>query len=194
GEYPGNFVVNGKDGSKGVVDKFTFNYLSFFYTPFRCLSCIDLTNELADLSLGDGWRGLNRESGYGQSVVIVRNKKLAGCLNNGAENGKFHLREICTEEAIMMHSNVLDNKKIGAFVRMNILKRFGYYVPEYFLTAPVYTRKRYLFEFINLIILLIGQTRIARKLINTIPLLILKKAMNYIRGKWREKTKKKFIT
>jgi len=194
GNYPGKFVVEGKNGKIGMIDKFTFNYLSFFFIPFRCLFCIDLTSELADISFGDGWQDTYQERGkIGQSVIIVRHDGLLPVMENGIHKGNYELKKVTKKKALLMHSNVLDNKKVGSFIRMEIIKKRGGLVPSYNIPNPYYSIKRSFMEYLNLIIIQMGASKIARTIIrNYIPLFILKKIMLVTRRKWREKTKKFF--
>lgn len=194
GDYPGKFVIESTKGKTAEVDKFTFNYLSFLYVPFRCLYCIDLANEFADISFGDGWRSDYQETkSKGQSVVIVRSSSLLSTIKSGKEKGNFELKKITLEEALRMHSNVLDNKKVGAFVRMDVVSKKGGSIPDYNIPYPPYSLRRSIFERFNLAVLRLGSRRFPRLLIKKwVPLFLLKKLMVVLRGKWREKTRKSF--
>ena len=191
GEYPGAFVAEGKNGKRSVVDKFTFNYLSFFYTPFRCLFCIDQTNELADISIGDAWRGTYYEMDkQGHSVVIVRNPELVSFFEQGMKEGHYEIEQIPQEEAIRMHANVLDNKKVGAFARMNIWQNIGREVPDYFADRNPISLKRCCLEMANLALLSVCSKRISRDVVSSIPLKILGPLLKFIRGTWRKRAAK----
>lgn len=193
GAHPGNFVVQEKNGKRGTIDKFTFNYLSFFYTPFRCLSCIDQTNELADVSIGDAWRGTyNEKDKKGRSVIIVRNSNLVSLLKEGKDESRYELQKTSLQEAIRMHANVLDNKKVGAFARMNIWRKIGKEVPNYSLNARKISLKRYCFEAANLVFLYACSLNVSRDVATKIPLKLLSPLLKFIRGTWRKEAAKKF--
>jgi len=193
GEYPGGFVVKGKNKKMGVVDKFTFNYLSFFYTPFRCLFCIDPTNELADISIGDAWRGTYFEMDkQGHSVVIVRNPELVSLFEQGMKEGHYEIEQIPQKEAIRMHANVLDNKKVGAFARMNIWQNIGRDVPDYFVNRDPISLKRSCLEMANLALLSVCSKKISRDLVSTVPLKLLAPLLRFIRGTWRKKAARSY--
>jgi coenzyme F420 hydrogenase subunit beta len=188
GEHPGHFVVAGKNGEKGVVDKFTFNYLSFFYTPMRCHFCVDQTNELADISIGDAWRGTYAEEDkQGRSVVIVRNPELLPLIKKGRHEGRYCMDSVSPETALQMHANVLDNKKVGAFARMDIWRRLRRETPEYSGDGNPVSLKRYCLEAANLALLSLCSRRISRDLVSRVPLGALGPMLKFIRGAWRKK-------
>ena len=189
GEYPGNFLVISKNGKRNYVDKFTFNYLSFFYTPFRCLFCIDLTNELADLSFGDGWDGnFIEKNKKGCSVIIVRNSDFLSFFERGQKDGRYIIESISQDAAVKMHSNVLDNKKRGAYARMNLWKWIGEKTPEYFLKSKNISFTRYIFEGVTLFLLSVFSLNFSRYLSALMPLSLIRPFLRNIRGTWRRKT------
>jgi len=193
GEYPGNFVVKGKNGKNGTVDKFTFNYLSFFYIPFRCLFCIDQTSEFADLSIGDAWRGTFVEKEKkGDSIIVVRNPDLLSLLERGVKEGRYEYKEINVNTAVGMHANVLDNKKVGAHARMMIWRKIGKEIPNYSVEVDKISFKRYCLEIINLIILSICSHNISRILESRVTLKLIGPLIKFVRGAWRKKTAKDY--
>ena len=189
GEYPGNFVVEDKNGKNGIVDKFTFNYLSFFYTPFRCHLCVDQTNELSDISIGDAWKGTYVEkSRKGHSIIVVRNPALLSLLERRQKGSRYIIAEITEAEAVRMHSNVLDNKKVGAYARMDIWHRLGRETPKFSLNGRMISFKRYCFELVNLLVLVICALNISRQIISRVPINVISPLMKSIRGTWRKRT------
>jgi coenzyme F420 hydrogenase subunit beta len=72
GDYPGNFTAE-DDRKKKSLSKNDYKWFSLLFTEYRCMNCIDYTNELADISVGDSY-SLSEGSSYGKSVAIVRNQ------------------------------------------------------------------------------------------------------------------------
>ena len=189
GDYPGNFVVESMSGKSRTVNKFTFNYLSFFYTPFRCHFCIDQTNELADISIGDAWKGtFSEKDKQGKSVIVVRNTSLLSTLEKGQEQGRYLIKRTGKDLAVRMHSNVLDNKKVGAYARMDIWRRLGRETPSFSLNGKTVSFKRYCFELVNLFFLSILSQNISRHIISHVPIYVISPAMKAVRGIWRSRT------
>jgi coenzyme F420 hydrogenase subunit beta len=184
GPWPGGFEVELKSGQRFTVRKSAFNYLTPFYAVERCWLCIDLCNELADISVGDGWA---REGAGpdGWSVVIVRTGRGQALLEMARQ--ALVLEEIASEDAARMHAHGLSNKKTGAFLRIGYLGRRRP-VPEYDLDSPQVTLARRAFERFNLLVLWLCSFRISKLAINRIPLPLLDLAFTGLRGLWRAAT------
>ncbi|MBN2010090.1 Coenzyme F420 hydrogenase/dehydrogenase, beta subunit C-terminal domain [candidate division KSB1 bacterium] len=190
GAYPGHFEVQ-YDQQRYRLDKFSFNYLSFFFTAFRCLYCTDLANELADISLGDAWRGTVTETDIaGTNVVIIRNPELGEIFQQGIKNDYFVANEISATEARRMHANVLSNKKIGAAARIAWLRRFKRPVPEYDNTQIYISFRRHVLEGFTLVLLRVLRIRIIRSLSHRISMVLIKPLMQFFRGSWRKQSMK----
>ena len=179
GAWPGQFEVRLQDNRSFAVSKSAFNYLSFFYTVPRCLWCIDLCNEFADVSVGDGWAREGDEQGW--SVVIGRTERGQALLQRMVAGRALYLEEIETETAQAMHSLGLSNKKIGAFIRMECRQWRGLPVPDYGLEMPRMGRGRWLAEMMNGLLFFIGRWRISQRIVEHIPLRMLEVMMRYLR-------------
>jgi len=183
GTWPGRFEVVLENGEKRGISKVGFNYLTFLYTPKRCLYCIDLTNEFADVSVGDAW-------GYpDSSVIICRNRELLEFIIEMYEQGDIEIKEISSQEAILMHSHGLDNKKKGAWARIKIVGSKGKSVPDYGEIKIDVDKRRIQLERILLFIFRIGENKMIQKLVNCIPVSFLEKIMSVVRERWRRSTK-----
>ncbi len=90
GKYPGNFVVESNKKNKSL-SKNEYKWFSLLFTESRCMNCIDYTNELADISVGDSY-SLSADNIYGKSIVIVRNQIGIDLLNTSIKNN-----HICSE-------------------------------------------------------------------------------------------------
>lgn len=188
GIWPGKFKLSLKNGSIFSIDKFTFNYLSFFYTPLRCLTCMDFTAELADISVGDGWKYEASKNKIGWSVVLVRSQKGKKFLDKVVGDGEIYLEPITLKEVWKMHSHGLDNKKTGAILRISYLKSKGKNVPDYAIAISEVKAIRKIFEYINFWFLRLFSLRFFRKLANKIPLRVYGFFLFRIRNLWRRRT------
>lgn len=100
-----------------------------FY-PKRCLLCVDMFGELADVSFGDIHCDDPNEAGSGIDAVIVRSKEWQYLLNEAKADGAITLNEITSER--MLYKRVMSPVKKGrnaSFVEM--LKALHLPAPEY---------------------------------------------------------------
>ena len=135
GEWPGSFTVRTRDGRVRSVPKLHFNQAIPFYVNRRCLFCIDLASELADLSVGDGWMK-EGSGGGGWSVVLLRSEEGERVFREALASNALAAEEISIEDAARMHAHAFDLKKHGAFLRLGLWRRFGCAVPRYDRPAP----------------------------------------------------------
>jgi len=189
GEWPGKFEVILKNGKKYSIKKFFYNYLIQFYIAKRCLLCIDLSNEFADISVGDGWLPEFKEKGLGWSVVVVRTNKGKNVLDNAVKNKALFLKEISEKQALNMHSHGLDFKKKGAFIRLKLRKMKGKAVPDYEVNSPKISTKRVIIEIFVTLIFYICSFGISKKIIQKVPLGMLGIFFTFLRKTWRTLTK-----
>ncbi len=134
GEWPGSFTVRTSDGRARSVPKLHFNQAIPFYVNRRCLFCVDLASELADLSVGDGW--MKEGIGGGWSVVLLRSEAGERAFREAIASNAVAAEEISVEDAARMHAHAFDLKKHGAFLRLGLWRRFGCAVPLYDRPAP----------------------------------------------------------
>ena len=187
GDYPGSFEVRTDDGRAHRMSKFGFNHLSFFYTMPRCLTCTDQTAELADFSVGDGWKGIEKEGGVGESVVIVRSEAAEELFEAAMADRRLVRTEVSEPAALRMHSNVLDYKKRGGPARVRILRWLGRPVPRYDQDVPAEPvgALRYASEVALLLGLRLLSNPTARGLLRLVPLPWVDWSVTKIRGTWR---------
>ena len=74
--WPGTLSIRLKDGSVRLLPFLYYwgsLFTPFFFTPMGCILCSDVTNELADISIGDAWLPeLKKRDRVGTSIVISR--------------------------------------------------------------------------------------------------------------------------
>lgn len=119
GDWPGGFCIIAKDGKRFFVEKHIYNYLNLMFIPKRCLVCPDLTNEFADISIGDAWKGNSSHLGY--STVIVRTKKGVDLINNASLSKDIAVRQTDKLHLVRGHSQLILYKKKGVLLRQHLL-------------------------------------------------------------------------
>ncbi|MGD1048873.1 MAG: Coenzyme F420 hydrogenase/dehydrogenase, beta subunit C-terminal domain [Candidatus Krumholzibacteriaceae bacterium] len=129
GAWPGSLTARTVDGRVRSISKLDFNQVIPFYVNRRCLFCVDLTSELADLSVGDGWAKEGRDGGW--SVVLVRSEHGERIFDRAVVEGSIVAERITIEEAEEMHAHAFDLKKTGAFLRLRLWSGWGFAVPRY---------------------------------------------------------------
>jgi len=169
GPWPGNFYVRKKDSTEARISKLEFNQAIPFFINKRCLLCIDLTNELTDISVRDGWMKEGDEK-EGWSIVITRTELGDRIVEQCIENGSIHIEEITVKDAELMHSHAFDLKKVGSFLRIAFWKRLNLPVPTYDRKPPPVKAGRKVIEFFISLQFLIFSSRIGRVIFNFLPL------------------------
>ena len=108
--WPGKFVVTLNDGTVEEIRRGTTEttlkgkllFSSAFHYDFqmpRCLTCIDLTSELADISFADPWnkRFLQKEN-KGKSMLVIRNEIGMQLIEKAVLNGIIKIEEADANE------------------------------------------------------------------------------------------------
>lgn len=163
GPWPGGLVVQTADGERRFVPKDSYAYVNLMYPPRRCLVCPDLTNELADLSVGDTWL---REYAGGWSTVISRSPQGEELLNEAVQAGVLSRHEITREQLKCSHAHLFDYKKEGYFVRRKWLR-----VPlDYRVRAPSVGARRWLQQSLLLVLILVLSNPVVRGVVQRLPL------------------------
>jgi coenzyme F420 hydrogenase subunit beta len=185
GEWPGHLRVGLEDGRVLTAEKFYYNYLIPFYITSSSLQLVDFTNELTDISVGDAWSPKYEAKGEGYSVVLARTPEGVSLLQRMEEAGQVSLDEIPLEEALDMHGHMIDFKKRGSFIR-NSWKPVQ---PEYGYRPADIPTSRIAVEWILRVFFGIGQNRLARRVVEHIPLSIIGPLFNTLRKNWKRVSK-----
>lgn len=130
--WPGKIVVTLSDGSSKIFNRGPNEPLlsrrlliqSAFHYDFmipRCLTCPDLANEVADISVGDPWhlKDLLHTDNQGQSFMVVRTDAGANLLDGVMPRGRISVREVSpppeseTEFKYSVWTRILIRKKLG---------------------------------------------------------------------------------
>lgn len=116
--WPGGIVIRLNNGgerfipNQGPLWKIIFG--GFFFTSSCCLSCSDVTNELADISFGDPWlREIMMTEREGKSVIISRSKQGESLLHAASSNGAITLEVLDAKDVITSQRMFLHFKKVN---------------------------------------------------------------------------------
>lgn len=172
GGHPGGFSLKTQNSEK-TLDKSYYNIYNPLYVPDRCLLCTDLTNELADISVGDIW--LKRYSG-GWSSVITRSTAGHRIFIEALENGYITAERIKREDLVRSHSHLLKHKKKNVKIRL----QFNNIRPDYSGALPEPTKKEY-FEGAVYFLLFRGlKTRWIHQVVRLLPLNVINSIANCV--------------
>lgn len=127
---PTGMVAKGKgfDFFKEYV-RYNMPLKGTFY-PKRCLLCVDMFGELADINFGDIHIEDVKEAGTGISGIIVRDKNWLDLLHEAEKSGTLQLNEISAEQ-MLYKRNMAKAKKTRNASFVLLLKRFKLAAPLY---------------------------------------------------------------
>ena len=125
GGWPGMLKISLKNGDEkalpGLGSLWNSIFGSFLFTPACCLSCGDVTNELADISFGDPWLPeVMRRGSTGESVVISRSKRGEALLRAASAKGAIELENLSAKDAVRSQRLFLHFKKVNISYRMKL--------------------------------------------------------------------------
>lgn len=126
--WPGKISITLKNGDKKYFPyRLVWSALfgSFFFTPFYCTICNDMTSELADISFGDAWLPEFKSDREGMSMIISRTERGEDLLRLAQDEGKIKLQEISKEKVLEAHRLGIIFKKRNLTARIKLLNHFG---------------------------------------------------------------------
>lgn len=188
GAWPGALRVTLRDGRTFEIEKFYANYMSLFYPVERSLLCVDLTNELADISFGDAWSTEFEDLREGYSLVVVRSEAGETAVNGAIGSGAIVLQPSDRDKALEMHSHGLYNKKIAVWARMELRRWLGGGVPAWGYTVDRRPKQR-MVGLVIAAIFALARTGLARWTLSLLPLDLVGKTFLLIRRRWRRATR-----
>jgi coenzyme F420 hydrogenase subunit beta len=189
GEWPGYLEVKLRSGRVLRAPKFYYNYLIPFYITQSSLLSVDFTNELTDISVGDAWHPRYETQGGGFSVVVARSREGEAVLQSMLAQGQVALEQIALDEALAMHGHMLDMKKRGAFIRMGWRAALGRAVPDYGYYPASIPLSRKAAEAIIDAVFGLGRTRLARWMIEQLPISLVGPLFDALRKTWKRASK-----
>jgi len=162
GPWPGGLVIDSRDGQQHVIPKDEYGYVNLMHVPRRCLVCPDLTNELADLAVGDTW--LDEYAG-GWSTVISRSAKGERLMQEAMQAGVLRVEEINRDALLRSHGHLIAYKKEGYVVRRRWLR-----VPlDYTLLQPPVGVRRWIQQSLLLAAILTLSRPTVRRMVQRLP-------------------------
>jgi len=190
GAWPGKLRLSLRGGQVLELDKFYANYMTLFYSVERSLLCVDLSNELADISFGDAWAPRYEERQEGFGLLAVRTERGEAVFRECSEAGVIQHEVTDWEDAVAMHSHGLYNKKFAVWSRIQLRRWMGKPVPDYGYTAVRTPRQKRTGLAIALIFWM-GRTALARTIVQLLPLELTGRAFLFVRKRWRNATRPK---
>jgi len=141
----GKLRIKTKNDSKEYSRRVNFSYQVAFDRSFnspRCLVCVNHSNFLAEIVIGDAWLPSTVFTKTGISLVITRTKKATEIIKQMKKNNQIECLEVSTEEIIASQSdNIVSNSK--AMERIEYLKSKNFFVPEFNLDNTVFTKNSF---------------------------------------------------
>lgn len=106
-------LIKTKNGSEWFIPskKYWKRFFAFFFVPFHCLKCHDLTSELADVSVGDAWLSEFKSAGCGQCVFITRNHSGSAVVQSAINQGLIRAKNVDSKTVIRSQNMYLHLKK-----------------------------------------------------------------------------------
>ena len=134
GSGMGGFFVEMKNGEQKIIPKRDYSYLHGFFSPIRCTTCIDQTNELADISLGDTYKlcyNLGISSPEETNLTICRSEVGESIIKDAVDENYLRSIEIDKEQILsfQMGNKILKKETVKA--RMKLLSRRSRDSPHY---------------------------------------------------------------
>ncbi len=143
GDWPGQMRAILKDGQARPLHYSNYkdgayNYFTSLYMPERCQTCLDGSNEFADLSVSDAWtRDEQGEYKFKEhSRILIRTERGAALVREAAEAGALVVKDVTEDPSYRTHKMQTRRKGSLAPLRVARWKQAGRRVPEYDRTAP----------------------------------------------------------
>jgi coenzyme F420 hydrogenase subunit beta len=188
GAWPGKLRITLTDGRTFELEKFYANYMTLFYSVERSLLDVDLSNELADLSFGDAWAPRYEERREGFSLIAVRTERGREIFDRCKAAGKIQTQPSSLDDSLSMHSHGLYNKKYAVWSRIDLRRWMGGKVPDYGYVG-VRTFKQKCVGLLIALVFAFGRTRLARAIVQIMPMEITGRAFTFVRKHWRNATR-----
>ena len=129
GDWPGNLSISCDCGPSPISIPMS-DYSSYpefsVNTPIRCFTCIDWTNFLSDVAVGDTWN----IGGDGRSLLIIRSDRGHHLVKRMNESCTFTCKDLAPAELLKTQDNFF-LKYAKQKARRKNLKMMGYENPDY---------------------------------------------------------------
>lgn len=119
--WPGKMIINHQNQKVIINDYWDFIGTSFF-TPKRCLMCIDGTCELSDISFGDAWLPEFSNDKLGTSIIVSRTPAGEKILKSMKINDEIKLSKIEPKKVILSQLVMIYSKKRSLYSLRKLFK------------------------------------------------------------------------
>ena len=167
GSWPGGFLVETEGGKIKFLGKHVYSYTNALFVPERCLVCPDLTNELADISIGDAWDEDLDTKGW--SRIIVRTEEGRDIFQDGLQDNLIYVRKSSKDDFLKSHAHLVKYKKKDFFIRY----RLSNVKPHFEIIKSKITPKAAISGIVFYLELVIARKRIPRFIIGLLPFALL---------------------
>ncbi len=116
--HPGGFFVKTKN-NEFFLDKHIYNLINPVFVPERCLVCPDLTNEFADISVGDIWKKPDKN---GWSSIIIRTPLGQEVFDTSIQEKYLNSEKLPYDDLIASHRHLITYKKEYLPARLKIIR------------------------------------------------------------------------
>jgi coenzyme F420 hydrogenase subunit beta len=144
GDWPCGFRAITRDGSDHFlypINHFLFSH--YIFERYRCAMCMDQLNELADLSIGDEWRGNLRSDIMGWSYIITRTQKGDTLIDNLVKKESLVVEKSSIQTIYSGQYATMIYKKRGTVVFGKIQQMLGRRIPSYLKGKPYFNKLEY---------------------------------------------------
>lgn len=135
--------------------------------------------------MGDAWSPQFESQGGGHSVIVARSDKAMKVLTEMEIEQKVTLEPIEVAKALAMHGHMLDFKKRGTFIRLDVQQKLGQPIPEFGYRPASIALGRRLVEIVITGSFMVGRLSISRWIVSKIPIGIVRPAFNWLRQTWK---------
>lgn len=102
---------------------------SGYFKSLACDLCDDVTNELADISLGDAWLPEYRQDGRGQNVIVTRSALADLLVGEGMSSGQLEVKDLSMDRFLRSQRGSYNHRHKGLKYRISKLRKQGVEVP-----------------------------------------------------------------
>lgn len=169
GDWPGRMRAILKDGSVHNLHYSNYkdgayNYFISLYMPPRCQTCIDGSNEFADVSVSDAWTrdDLGEYAFKAHSRLLVRTAKGSDIVRSAIDSGVLVASDVSNNPHYKTHRMQTGRKGMNAPLRIQRRQRRGRAVPLYDRPCPDSSRRERRKERLASAVLRLGSYRALR--------------------------------
>lgn len=174
--WPGMMTLSLKRGKKVSVPAlsglFGLVHQAYFFTPTRCITCLDQTCELADISFGDAWLPEFADEKTGISIIMSRTKLGEEILRDAVSKGWIILNKTTRNKVVFSQRSALCFKKTSKekLLGTRLLHRS---IPNYNVNLLKPSVLSNFFSALVCFSILVSENKILRNLLKYVPLKIL---------------------